>query len=767
MLKIFAYLDVTSMNSFRATSQAIAQIRFSNAFWKQRVHRDLPWLYGIELKAQRKTTLDWKGVHKMLRVIADPDDQRTNHRLPNRERVWGTCEQIANVYWAKLSERTAREAKTKLSSAGTLVSGYMPACADVSTRRTYREHPFELQAITDWMDIGAYSLHIATRWNDNGHLASLRTELHRGDMAPWNQDSAVDPSLQQEGNQQMLVVPRGKWVASITTIIGISGGCRATVGLIFELRPEGKVVVGNTNGDKRVLEVAEGNVFVGLRGEALDDLVVRLGVLEGKPPDSARNVSPFLAEEGAQNIALQRYVWAREIFPPQVMPRRPSFSSLVEDAEKSDLVTMDALLLGTTEEELEALTGISGDALLWGFAAHYSDRPSRKAGQHCHAMKHFAVSGAQGERVVAMDTSGHQLLGSISLKTNWSRQCVFGIAPRGRNSGPEQVPAADHFFAGFFGSWSYLPRGGKPNEMSSCSMLSCPTEREPRSVRQAGKTWALDGEGRFWDGNGPSLFDTRYPFAYYTEECGSPNEDSDSEAAEIEAARAVYHARWRKNQAEEDPRLPIAMEWRPSGPIYGNNPDNVQADTGVNHWMPTNAKIASVLDCSKAISKVEVWYTHPQRVAVPQYQRRDNPDMIVPQCAEVQFVSVILRLSDGSTTAFGPTEFDEMYKHHEGHEPLCDCWVSYEGEPESRRQPEKKLPFKLHYHSEEWTVGGQTLAQLWVWSSVFCDGLQFVAANGEESPLFGICDGEPSGVIEFGEGKAVSVWTKAASNEYT
>lgn len=671
--------------------------------------RDLPWLFDSEATPQQ-TRLNWKETYRLMREISRSDCPERNPQVANRRRVWETCEQIASVYWAKHAGRKSLGKTPKPTLAGKIETRSLPACADFGTRHTAKENVFELQAIAQWTDIGKYPLHIESLWNPKGHLASLSTEIQYEGSTTWRQDMINSSALPEGSERQTVTVPPAKWISSITVVIGKCGNCRAVVGLIFTLLPEGTLIVGSMTGEKRLLEVANGNVFVGFQGELAEDLVVRLGISEGKPAEAAPYLASFIAEPKAGNVALLKYLWANEIPPRQLVPTKPHFGYWAADANRSEMVTMDALVIGTTEEELKGVTGISADALSWGFVVHYSDRPSRKVGQRHHAMKHFAISGFEGERVVGMTASSGALLDDVCLMTNWGRQCVFGRAPcstaivlQSGSFETQQVPEAGHFFAGFFGSWMY-----RENAMICCAKLSCPMENKTGPAPEP-RSWTLDEGGRFLD----------------------------------------THL--------------VPSHWKPSGPMYGNNPENTLADTGGNNKMPTDAGIASILDCSKPIDNIEVWFTHPQRLVIPLNQRRNNPNLTVAQCAEVQFVSIVLRLSNGSTVAVGPSEFDEMYKHPKVYEPLCNCAVYYEGHPLGPKKLEKKLPFKLHYHGEQWRIGGQKLAALRVWSSVFLDGLQFVACDGHVSPPFGLCEGDPSGVVQFGGWRAVST-ERTASN---
>ena len=284
------------------------------------------------------------------------------------------------------------------------------------------------------------------------------------------------------------------------------------------------------------------------------------------------------------------------------------------------------------------------------------------------------------------------------FKTNRGRWLSFGAGAQRTPQGPEQTPAQGHSFAGICGVWSYASKGIR--EMTSCAMLSGPMDEvidaSPDDAEQL-----TDEQGRHWDGSAPPL------------------------------------------------------GWKSSGEIYGNNKDSIEADTGGNHIMTTGPDIVTWLDLSKPIDRLEIWYTHPQRTHAPFGQRRQQTTPF-PQIADVQFISIELHSTNGTSSAVGPQDFDDLYRHPENHEPLCDCNVYYEG---SRTPTGKKLPFKLHYYGEEWQVGGRKMASLRIWASVFLEGLQFVSEDGAESPCFGHCEGEPSGTIEFGDGQAVSCCT--------
>lgn len=585
---------------------------------------------------------------------------------------------------------------------GQITTRRVPLVASQNKARPAAGKPFLLQVITQWTDIGTFPLFLQFRWNKEGFLASIATKLVYSNAQPRRQEILNNPGSDKKLTEDTVCINPGHWISAMDLVMETRDGVCGPIGITLYLLPEGVVHAGVQDGDKRMFEVGPGFVFTGFKGEATDDAVTRLGLVEGMPAATVQSLSLYTAQSPRTHGSLLKNLWADQCPPKSLLASEMDLGYWCYDVSLNDTKAVCALVFGTTKAELAAIKGISGDALLGGFSVHYTDRDSRMMGPRQRAMKYYTIAGNKGERVIGMTTSVAHLPQMIMLKTNWDRQLLFGSdRSDGTATTPVQIPANGNSFCGFYCSWWYAMNDEK--QLTSCAMLSGPTDDVVDQGSAHGKDWLHDQQDRYWD-------NTVAP-------------------------------------------LDVLV----SGPVYGNNQEQLEVDIGGNNVMTTNPRIAAWLDFGSPLDGVEVWFTHPlsTRPSLARLRQEPRPDNPGPQVADVQFLSIILHRSDGTRSSVGPQEFDDMYRHHEKHEPSCVCKVMYEGS--TGRSSGKKLPFKLHYHGEEWQVSDMKIAKLRVWSSVFLEGLQFVAEDGTESPCFGHCYGEATGAIRFGGNQAVSL----------
>ena len=125
---------------------------------------------------------------------------------------------------------------------------------------------------------------------------------------------------------------------------------------------------------------------------------------------------------------------------------------------------------------------------------------------------------------------------------------------------------------------------------------------------------------------------------------------------------------------------------------------------------------------------------------------------------QLQLVALAFQHSDGSRDqTVGPDTFsppqDSMGVN--GH---AWCWCTL-----GRNRPEE-LEATDHYTHHRWDVGGSRLRSMRIWideqsqpggllgsqpAGTTLSGIQFVATNGEESPVWGYCSGDHTAKIEF------------------
>ncbi|OJJ03998.1 hypothetical protein ASPVEDRAFT_764138 [Aspergillus versicolor CBS 583.65] len=164
--------------------------------------------------------------------------------------------------------------------------------------------------------------------------------------------------------------------------------------------------------------------------------------------------------------------------------------------------------------------------------------------------------------------------------------------------------------------------------------------------------------------------------------------------------------------------------WTAVGPLYGAH-ETPSSPIRPGTSFPSTTAVVTWLDCTRPVRKVRLNVAH-----------RTQNLPFTP-------TSLILEYADGSTGSIGPTRLTAP-TDTEGQNKYPWCWCHYDIKlPES----ESPLGKTLHYSTaEEWSIeGGAVLesCRLWVDNDGPLRGIQFVSADGRESPRWGVCDGEP------------------------
>lgn len=712
LVKLMLLLPGDSVDNLRASSRRIASIPLGNNFWRPRVRRDMPWIYELASleSSMLSKTVDWKAAYKLLDEKSRLFGKSSVLGLANRRRMWKICETIAQVYWKFYTRRLDVTIGSENKLGNDLVLQRLPRIAIPS--RSHRPEPFKMLLVSDWSDIGAFplSIGIAMTREDGPRWSYIETCLEYTDRTPRLQSSSATAEV--HGTVQKITVPKGDWIVALQLTFNEIGDEQAVVGVTIIQVSGKRQSIGLNVGSQRLYEVASGNCFVGCHGETNGTFVTSFGIIEGKPPDEQLKVAKpdggtlkdMVSTSAAASSDILKYIWTEQVPPLQLVPSDVRLGYWIHDFPK-DISPMSVLILGTCEADFNSITAISADVGMGGFAVHRKDRPSEFIGPRHQSMKSLSISGSEGERIVALDITINHMITGIAWRTNWDRQMIIGNI-HNQTSGYNTTPAEGYVVGGFFCSWGYKPsQSGEGGETSTCALLSLPKEQQGREekVHPANQSpWVSDDEEHYWDG--PSA-----PASYVT-----------------------------------------------SGPIYGNNAENADLETGGNHRIEAEPHLISWLDCSKTVDRVEIWFTHPQKVFTKQQRPGEGTQFRGYQFnhrddADVQFVSVILRFSDGTISSVGPRDFDESFKNPtpDAKSP-CTCALYYK-----TSDGPVDLPFKLHFHRAQWQVGGQKLKQLRLWTSAYVNGLQFTSESGEPSPVFGKEVGEHAD-ISFGDGAAVS-----------
>ncbi|KAL1684146.1 hypothetical protein EV122DRAFT_285891 [Schizophyllum commune] len=231
----------------------------------------------------------------------------------------------------------------------------------------------------------------------------------------------------------------------------------AIKGVIIRRLSAEPVVFGDMSGHRRLTVVQEGHTLVGLRGEASNGMISRVGLLE-----------------------------LPELLGPQ---RRPAPDASVPNAplachpskfgywiEASDLEPFYPLYLGRTEDEFAALTGIAVGNNSLGIAVYHDGKVSGSAGKLEEGFtKYFPIDGKGGERVIGFALTSGALVDGFKVVTSRRRQAIFGRT--GRIADSVTSTAADPcVLTGLYCSYGY--ESGKESLLSSVSVLKGPGSSE-------------------------------------------------------------------------------------------------------------------------------------------------------------------------------------------------------------------------------------------------------------------------------------------------
>ncbi|KAK9769572.1 putative F-box domain-containing protein [Seiridium cardinale] len=147
---------------------------------------------------------------------------------------------------------------------------------------------------------------------------------------------------------------------------------------------------------------------------------------------------------------------------------------------------------------------------------------------------------------------------------------------------------------------------------------------------------------------------------------------------------------------------------------------------------PASDSVVTWLDCRRPLDTVKVTLCHGTR--------EQQIPLVAINFKHAALVEGVLAQADtiGPSAFSKPPDTEGTGGHHW-------CWCSY-----GDKRPDE-LDSRPHHIHETWQVGGQRLRSLNVWLSEegALAGMQLVAADESESPIWGYCSGQRSGSINF------------------
>jgi hypothetical protein len=113
LMMILIHLPVQSIRNLRHSSVAITRLRLPGSFWKEKLKRDMPWLWDFPYQEAEQTSrnLNWLKIFNDIYIGSQGNGRSPFLSLANRHRVWRICEQIAPRYADFQAEREMVEAR--------------------------------------------------------------------------------------------------------------------------------------------------------------------------------------------------------------------------------------------------------------------------------------------------------------------------------------------------------------------------------------------------------------------------------------------------------------------------------------------------------------------------------------------------------------------------------------------------------------------------------------------------------------------------------
>ncbi|CAM1505971.1 Fc.00g116080.m01.CDS01 [Cosmosporella sp. VM-42] len=423
-LLILHNLDVGSVGRLRVASGAVYNVELSNAFWNNRLHRDMPWLYDLPKPCCQKEadSLDWAKVYKELYMASRAKGDNRMMGLVNRRRIWETTfPQIVEPYLRKkLRERLASL-----------------LCSVTFTYALICEH-FELPSANP-----ALRFH----WSKEGSLSDIRV---------------VTNSSDEPNSADLLKFPVGDWMSGLVVTSREKARrkkddptIRRIVGLEVLYYKGESIQLGDPDGDKRLIHVTNKKFAVGIRTSCSSDgLICRIAILQ-QPRKKAYKLDRITEDHTRlPNLHAMKWLWRTQLPPPSLHVSEFEAGYWNHDIQ-GDVSPMEALVFASTEEELSDVTSIAADVQLGGFMVTYGHRPSRSIGPRLQALKTLNVDGNGGERLVSMIQVTEHIPCFIRFVTNRGRQLVVGHKEgRDVNWPPTQTSGGVPMLSGFYAWWS-------------------------------------------------------------------------------------------------------------------------------------------------------------------------------------------------------------------------------------------------------------------------------------------------------------------------
>ncbi|KAL4920531.1 hypothetical protein BDW62DRAFT_198839 [Aspergillus aurantiobrunneus] len=550
LLGIMIDLPMASVNALRAASPTVARLDLDGFFWKQKLRRDMPWLYDIPSSNNRQPDdLDWAQIYKDLFLQSQNDNREKILGLVNRRRIWAICDQIIAAY---ASNMEAKEGRGPLPPA--LVEASTTKMAALMWPEPAGTEMGMLPLLKNFEDLNHSRPVVSVFWTHERILSGFKVSYV---------DQFGAETKQTVGNQERFAasddvrIKQHDWIRGfVVTVHGENYDedppHKNVVGIKVLFLHGEPVQLGESRGDQQLIHTTPGHFPAGIMAQWSNDgkishfCMLQVSSIHCHTSEAAHIVRQTAEYQHASSNIITK-LWKDELPHPGLTLTDPQIGYFMYDF-KIEYAQMEALVFGQDEEELSHLTAVSVDIEGGAMELSYSNQPTKRIGPRPHAMKTMSIDGRGGERIVAAHV-GLEPRTSLKLITNRSRQIVVG---QFRPNGDVQVHASGSNRETLCGIYVHWIKRSRPNtSLAGIGGLFSPTQVAAESADMP--TGQLDKNGFCWDPESPPL------------------------------------------------------SWSERGVLYGRHWVGWSSQDEV----PSNSAVVTWLDCSQPVDKVKFVFGHP------------------------------------------------------------------------------------------------------------------------------------------------------------
>ena len=401
LLLLIDHVSLRDMLALRRASTAVHRLELTKAFWRGRLVHDMPWLHDIPAEAWTDESVDWCTVYKDLSAASQRTHKDCILALVNRRRIWTTMDQIMDTYfdeWNRVKSETSPILRDVLASR-------MPVLIWPEPSNTQRS----LAPLLDnFGDIDEAQPRITVHWNPDGDVSGLT--VARASSLP-NGDEDVIGQAKHSAKTDDFVLPVDDWISEVTLVTEPVAGAKLSdenrrfVGIEFSFVRRDTISLGATDGSRRVLRPAAGNVIIGFmggHGSHGHGQISKIALLE-QPRDRFQPDCPRIAYAAgtARDTTAEVLLWRSGLPDPRLLVSQHQ-KAYWSWGYKDELFPMETLLFAKTDAEWASMTSISGDMHMGGIRIEYANREPRICGARFNAVRSMRIDGAGGERIVSI-----------------------------------------------------------------------------------------------------------------------------------------------------------------------------------------------------------------------------------------------------------------------------------------------------------------------------------------------------------------------------